>query len=79
MDLVFYNLEFMKFLTWSDISVAATFSSTCDDLLTLNNSDYQACIGQIYSPELEPKKMTESHDSCSYLDLNLNAMFFTDV
>ena len=69
----------MKFLTWSDISVAATFSSTCDDLLTLNNSDYQACIGQIYSPELEPKKMTESHDSCSYLDLNLNAMFFTDV
>ena len=42
----------------------------------------QACIGQIYPPELELKKTTESHDSCSYLDLNisvLNSKFCTDL
>ena len=39
-------------------------------------------IGQIYPPELELKKTTESHDSCSYLDLNisiLNGKFCTDL
>ena len=44
--------------------------------------DFQACIGQIYPPELELKKTTESHDSCSYLDLNisiLNGKFCTDL
>ena len=33
-------------------------------------------------PELELKKTTESHDSCSYLDLNisvLNGKFYTDL
>ena len=36
----------------------------------------------IYPPELELKKTTESHDSCSYLDLNisiLNGKFCTDL
>ena len=40
-----------------------------------------ACI-QIYPPELELKKTTESHDSCSYLDLNINVLngkFCTDL
>ena len=35
-----------------------------------------------YPPELELKKTTESHDSCSYLDLNisiLNGKFCTDL
>ena len=53
-----YEFEFMKSL----ISVAAKFSNTCryiDDLLTLNNPDFQACIGQIYPPELELNKTTE--------------------
>ena len=69
----------------TDLSVAAKFSNTCryiDDLLTLNNPDFQACIGQIYPPELELKKTTESHDSCSYLDLNINVLngkFCTDL
>ena len=42
----------------------------------------QRVPGQIYHPELELKKTTESHDSCSYLDLNievLNGKFCTDV
>ena len=34
----------------------------------LNNTDFQAYIGQIYPPELELKKTIEGHDSCSYLD-----------
>ena len=80
-----YEFEFMKSLIHTDLSVAAKFSNTCryiDDLLTLNNPDFQACIGQIYPPELELKKTTESHDSCSYLDLNisiLNGKFCTDL
>ena len=80
-----YEFEFMKSLIRTDLSVAAKFSNTCryiDDLLTLNNPDFQACIGQIYPPELELKKTTESHDSCSYLDLNisiLNGKFCTDL
>ena len=80
-----YEFEFMKSLIRTDLSVAAKFSNTCryiDDLLTLNNPDFQACIGHIYPPELELKKTTESHDSCSYLDLNisiLNGKFCTDL
>ena len=78
-----YEFEFMKSLIRTDLSVAAKFSNTCryiDDLLTLNNPDFQACIDQIYPPEL--KKTTESNDSCSYLDLNINVhngMFYTDL
>ena len=66
-----------------DLSVATKFSNTCryiHDLLILNHPDFQACIGQIYPPEFELKKV-ESHDSCSYLDLNikvLNGEFCTD-
>ena len=80
-----YEFEFMKSLIRTDLSVAAKFNNTCryiDDLLTLNNPDFQACIGQIYLPELELKKTTESHDSCSYLDLNINILngkFYTDL
>ena len=80
-----YEFEFMKSLIRTDLSVAAKFSNTCryiDDLLTLNNPDFQASIGQIYPPELELKKTTESHDSCSYLDLNINVQngkFCTDL
>ena len=80
-----YEFEFMKSLIRTDLSVAAKFNNTCryiDDLLTLNNPDFQAYIGQIYPPELELKKTTESHDSCSYLDLNINILngkFYTDL
>ena len=80
-----YEFEFMKSLIRTDLSVAAKFNNTCryiDDLLTLNNPDFQVCIGQIYPPELELKNTTESHDSCSYLDLNINILngkFYTDL
>ena len=80
-----YEFEFMKSLIRTDLSVAAKFNNTCryiNDLLTLNNPDFQACIGQIYPPELELKKTTESHDSCSYLDLNINILngkFYNDL
>ena len=81
-----YEFEFMKSLIQTDLSVAAKFSNTCryiDDLLTLNNPDFQACRDRPkLAPELELKKTTESHDSCSYLDLNikvLNGKFCTDL
>ena len=80
-----YEFNFRKSLIRTDLSAAAKFSNTCryiDDLLMLNNSDFQAYIGQIYPPESEFKKSTECHDSCSYLDLNikvLNGKFCTDI
>ena len=66
-----------KSLIRTDLSVAAIFSNTCryiDDLLTLNNHDFQACIGQIYPPELELKKTKESHLNIKVL----NDKFCTD-
>ena len=86
-DLFLFSYEFdlMKSLIQTDLSVAAKFSNTpryIDDLLMLNNPDFQTCIGQIYPPKLELKKITEGHDSCFYLDLNikfLNDKFCTDI
>ena len=52
-----------------------------DDLLTLNNSQFEKSIPNIYPKELELKKTTESQH-CSYLDLNITISglrFTTDL
>ena len=52
-----------------------------DDLLTLNNSQIEKSIPNIYPKELELKKTTESQH-CSYLDLNItisDLRFTTDL
>ena len=69
-----YEYEFMKEKMRTDLSVASKFSRTCryiDDLLSLNNSGFEASVSEIYPPELELKRTTESPSNCSYLDLNI--------
>ena len=40
-----------------------------DDLLTLNNNSFASKIPDIYHPELDLKKTTESPTTVSYLDI----------
>ena len=61
----------MKNLIKQDIWAARRFNNTVryiDDLLKLNNSRFEYAIDDIYPPELQLKKTTESPTSLSYLD-----------
>ena len=42
-----------------------------DDVLSINNPDFENYLGQMYPAELEIKGTTESNTSASYLDLLL--------
>ena len=43
-----------------------------DDVLSINNPEFENYLGQMYPPELEIKDSTESNTSASYLDLLLS-------
>ena len=43
-----------------------------DDVLSINNPDFENYLGQMYPAELEIKDTTESNTSASYLDLLLS-------
>ena len=43
-----------------------------DDVLSINNPNFENDVGQMYPPELEIKDKTESNTSASYLDLLLS-------
>ena len=43
-----------------------------DDVLSINNQDFENYLGQMYPPELEIKDTTESNTSASYWDLLLS-------
>ena len=43
-----------------------------DDVLSINYSDFENCMGQKYPVELAIKDTTESNTSASYLDLLLS-------
>ena len=43
-----------------------------DDVLSINNSEFENYLGQMYPVELEIKVTTESNTSASYLDLLLS-------
>ena len=62
----------MKDLIKSNIHLAKQFSYTTryiDNLLTLNNNRFTTVIPNIYPPELELKRTTESPTTLSYLDI----------
>ena len=40
-----------------------------DDVLSINNPEFEICLGQMYPAELEIKDTTESTTSASYLDV----------
>ena len=43
-----------------------------DDVVSIDNPDFENYLGQMYPPELEIKDTTESNTSASYLDLLLS-------
>ena len=68
-----YEAEFIKSLLSTDRKwLASQFNFTyryIDDVLSINNPDFENYLGQMYPPELEIKDTTETNTSASYLDL----------
>ena len=72
--LFYYEYEHMKNLVKDNLQAAMKFNGTTrmryiDDLLTLNNSGFASKLPDIYPPELDLKKTTESPSTVSYLDI----------
>ena len=62
-----------KYLYMKNLCMAKRFSNTVryiDDLLTLNNSNFEEKIPNIYPPEL--KRASESDTKLSYLDISIS-------
>ena len=73
--LFYYEYKFIKEKLKQNNQLAKTFSHTfryIDDLLTINNPKFEEEIKNIYPPQLELKKTTETNSRLSYLDLELN-------
>ena len=70
-----YEAEFIqKLLHEKKMSLAVAFNSTfryIDDVLSINNNQFQSLVDSIYPNELEIKDTTESFTSASYLDVLL--------
>ena len=71
-----YEAEFIQSLlsTWR-IQLASRFNFTyryIDDVLSINNPEFENYLGQMYPVELEINATTESNTSASYLDLLLS-------
>ena len=71
-----YEAEFIKsLLSAGKKKLASQFNFTyryIDDVLSINNPDFENYLGQMYPAELEIKNTTESNTSASYLDLLLS-------
>ena len=71
-----YEAEFIQsLLSTGKTKVASQFNFTyryIDDVLSINNPDFENYLGQMYPSELEIKDKTESNTSASYLDLLLS-------
>ena len=71
-----YEAEFIQsLLSAGKKRLASQFNFTyryIDDVLSINNQDFENYLGQMYPPELEIKDTTESNTSASYLDLLLS-------
>ena len=71
-----YEAEFIQsLLSTGKKKLASQFNFTdryIDDILSINNPDFENYLGQIYPAELEIKDTTESNTSASYLDLLLS-------
>ena len=71
-----YEAEFIQsLLSAGKKRLASQFNFTyryIDDVLSINNPDFENYLGQMYPTELEIKDTTESNTSASYLDLLLS-------
>ena len=78
--LFYFEYNCMKHLIKSNIHLAKQFSRYIDDLLTLNNNRFTTVIPNIYPPELELKRTTESPTMLSYLDITIeNGKYHTTI
>ena len=68
-----YEAEFIQsLLSTGKKMLASRFNFTyryIDDVLSINNPDFENYLGQTYPADLEIKDTTESYTSASYLDL----------
>ena len=70
-----YEYTYMKGLMKKNLCVAKMFSDTVryiDDLLTLNNTNFEEAINEIYPSELTLKKTSETSNCVSYLDISVS-------
>ena len=71
-----YETEFIQSLLSAGMKrLASQYNFTyryIDDVLSINNPDFENYIGHMYPPELEIVDTTESNTSASYLDLLLS-------
>ena len=70
-----YEADFIQSLLSTGKKLASQFNFTyryIDDVLSINNPDFENYLGQMYPAELEIKNTTESNTSASYLDLLLS-------
>ena len=70
-----YGYSYMKNLMHDNLCMAKRFSDTVryiDDLLTLNNSNFEEEIPNIYPPKLTLKRTSESDTNLSYLDISIS-------
>ena len=71
-----YEAEFIQSLLLTGRKqLASRFKFTyryIDDVLSINNPEFENYLGQMYPIELEIKNTTESNTSASYLDLHLS-------
>ena len=71
-----YEAEFIQsLLSAGRKRLASQFNFTyryMDDVLSINNPNFENYLGQMYPPELEIKDTTESNTSASFLDLLLS-------
>ena len=74
--LYLYEAEFIQsLLSTGRKQLASRFNFLyryIDDVLSINNPEFENYLGQMYPVELEIKDMTESNTSASYLDLLLS-------
>ena len=77
-DIFLYSCEaefIQSLLSTGRKRLASQFNFTyryIDDVLSINNPDFENYLGQMYPPELEITDTTESNTSASYLDLLLS-------
>ena len=70
-----YEYLYMKNLIYGNLCMAKQVNDTVryiDDLLTLNNSNFEEEIPNIYPPELTPKRTSESNTKLSCLDISIS-------
>ena len=71
-----YEAEFIQsLLSTGKKKLASQFNFTnryIDDVLSINNQDFENYLSEMYPAELEIKDTTESNTSASYLDLLLS-------